>query len=82
MEAAGPRCPVYLLNGVLQFHPPQISGSMTAAELTCQVLDLRNIHFDKNDYWSCWEVNEKEEIGEFYFPAGEWLYVYHTFIIR
>lgn len=43
---------------------PQISGSMTAAELTCQVLDLRNIHFDKNDYWSCWVVNEKEEIGE------------------
>lgn len=37
---------------------------MTAAELTCQVLDLRNIHFDKNDYWSCWVVNEKEEIGE------------------
>ncbi|XP_011616377.2 arf-GAP with Rho-GAP domain, ANK repeat and PH domain-containing protein 1 isoform X1 [Takifugu rubripes] len=40
----------------------RISGTMTAAELTCQVLDLRNIHFDKNDYWSCWVVNEKEEI--------------------
>uniref|UniRef100_H3CGP4 ArfGAP with RhoGAP domain, ankyrin repeat and PH domain 1 n=2 Tax=Tetraodon nigroviridis TaxID=99883 RepID=H3CGP4_TETNG len=40
----------------------KISGSMTAAELSCQVLDLRNIFLHENDYWSCWEVNEKEEI--------------------
>lgn len=39
---------------------------MTAAELSCQVLDLRNIHLHENDYWSCWEVNEKEEMGENY----------------
>ena len=37
---------------------------MTAAELSCQVLDLRNIHLHENDYWSCWEINEKEEIGK------------------
>lgn len=55
---------------------------MTAAELTCQVLDLRNIHFHKNDYWSCWEVNEKEEIGEFDSPAGDWLQGHHTLRIR
>lgn len=49
---------------------------MTAAELTCQVLDLRNIHFDKNDYWSCWVVNEKEEIGE------TWVWDGYTSICR
>lgn len=44
---------------------------MTAAELTCQVLDLRNIHFDKNDYWSCWVINEKEEVGESWGTGGD-----------
>lgn len=37
---------------------------MTAAELSCEVLDRRNIQVDDKDYWSCWEVNEKEEMGE------------------
>lgn len=37
---------------------------MTAAELTCEVLDLRNIPVKDKEYWSCWEVSDKEEIGE------------------
>lgn len=37
---------------------------MTAAELTCEVLDLRNIPVKEKDYWSCWEVSDKEEMGE------------------
>ncbi|XP_026196908.1 arf-GAP with Rho-GAP domain, ANK repeat and PH domain-containing protein 1 isoform X2 [Anabas testudineus] len=40
----------------------KIPGSMTAAELTCEVLDLRNIPVKEKDYWSCWEVSEKEEM--------------------
>lgn len=42
----------------------QIPGSMTAAELTCEVLDKRNIPFKDKEYWSCWEVCDKEEMGE------------------
>uniref|UniRef100_A0A7N8Y1A5 ArfGAP with RhoGAP domain, ankyrin repeat and PH domain 1 n=1 Tax=Mastacembelus armatus TaxID=205130 RepID=A0A7N8Y1A5_9TELE len=38
----------------------KIPGSMTAAELTCEVLDLRNISAKDKDYWSCWEVCDKE----------------------
>lgn len=37
---------------------------MTAAELTCEVLDKRNIPFKDKEYWSCWEVCDKEEMGE------------------
>lgn len=37
---------------------------MTAAELTCEVLDRRNILVKEKDYWSCWEVCDKEEMGE------------------
>ncbi|KAM4628043.1 arf-GAP with Rho-GAP domain, ANK repeat and PH domain-containing protein 1 [Polymixia lowei] len=40
----------------------KIPGSMTAAELTCEILDRRNIPVKDKDYWSCWEVSEKEEI--------------------
>lgn len=43
---------------------PQIPGSMTAAELTCEVLDRRNIPVKAKEYWSCWEVTDKEEMGE------------------
>lgn len=42
----------------------QIPGSMTAAELAYEVLDRRNIPVKDKDYWSCWEVCEKEEMGE------------------
>jgi len=37
---------------------------MTAAELTCEVLDRRNISVKDKEYWSCWEVCDKEEMGE------------------
>uniref|UniRef100_A0A672H9E7 ArfGAP with RhoGAP domain, ankyrin repeat and PH domain 1 n=1 Tax=Salarias fasciatus TaxID=181472 RepID=A0A672H9E7_SALFA len=39
-----------------------IPGSMTAAELTCEVLDQRNIAVKDKEYWSCWEVCDKEEM--------------------
>lgn len=37
---------------------------MTAAELSCEVLDRRNITVKDKEYWSCWEVSDKEEMGE------------------
>lgn len=37
---------------------------MTAAELTYEVLDRRNIPVKEKEYWSCWEVSDKEEMGE------------------
>nr|XP_019950740.1 PREDICTED: arf-GAP with Rho-GAP domain, ANK repeat and PH domain-containing protein 1 isoform X1 [Paralichthys olivaceus] len=40
----------------------KIPGSMTAAELTCEVLDRRNISVENKEYWSCWEVSNKEEM--------------------
>ncbi|XP_044058847.1 arf-GAP with Rho-GAP domain, ANK repeat and PH domain-containing protein 1-like isoform X5 [Siniperca chuatsi] len=40
----------------------KIPGSMTAAELTCEVLDRRNIPVKSKEYWSCWEVCDKEEM--------------------
>uniref|UniRef100_A0A672H9R4 ArfGAP with RhoGAP domain, ankyrin repeat and PH domain 1 n=1 Tax=Salarias fasciatus TaxID=181472 RepID=A0A672H9R4_SALFA len=40
----------------------KIPGSMTAAELTCEVLDQRNIAVKDKEYWSCWEVCDKEEM--------------------
>ncbi|XP_041850481.1 arf-GAP with Rho-GAP domain, ANK repeat and PH domain-containing protein 1-like isoform X2 [Melanotaenia boesemani] len=40
----------------------KIPGSMTAAELTCEVLDRRNIPVKDKEYWSCWEVCDKEEM--------------------
>ncbi|KAM6946388.1 arf-GAP with Rho-GAP domain, ANK repeat and PH domain-containing protein 1 [Aplochiton taeniatus] len=39
----------------------KIPGSMTAAELTCEILDRRKIPVKEKDYWSCWEFSEKEE---------------------
>ena len=41
----------------------QIPGSMTAAELICEVLDRRNIMVRDKEYWSCWEISDKEEMG-------------------
>ncbi|XP_034723951.1 arf-GAP with Rho-GAP domain, ANK repeat and PH domain-containing protein 1-like isoform X1 [Etheostoma cragini] len=40
----------------------KIPGSMTAAELTCEVLDRRNILAKDKEYWNCWEVSDKEEM--------------------
>lgn len=37
---------------------------MTAAELACEVLDRRKIRVKDKDYWNCWEVSDKEEMGE------------------
>ncbi|XP_015241666.1 PREDICTED: arf-GAP with Rho-GAP domain, ANK repeat and PH domain-containing protein 1 [Cyprinodon variegatus] len=56
-------CTVYLeeLKATAEQHV-KIPGSMTAAELAYEVLDRRNIPVKEKDYWSCWEVCEKEEI--------------------
>ncbi|XP_004075859.2 arf-GAP with Rho-GAP domain, ANK repeat and PH domain-containing protein 1 isoform X1 [Oryzias latipes] len=56
-------CTVYLeeKDGTIE-QSVQIPGSMTAAELTCEVLDKRNIPFKDKEYWSCWEVCDKEEM--------------------
>lgn len=40
----------------------KIPATMTAAELTFEVLDRRKISVKEKDYWCCFEVNEKEEI--------------------
>ncbi|KAL6116275.1 arap1 [Pungitius sinensis] len=40
----------------------KIPGSMTAAELACEVLDRRKIRVKDKDYWNCWEVSDKEEM--------------------
>lgn len=37
---------------------------MTAEELTLEILDRRNVGIREKDYWTCFEVNEREEIGE------------------
>uniref|UniRef100_A0A8C7YTJ4 ArfGAP with RhoGAP domain, ankyrin repeat and PH domain 1 n=1 Tax=Oryzias sinensis TaxID=183150 RepID=A0A8C7YTJ4_9TELE len=54
-------CTVYLeeKDGTIE---QSIPGSMTAAELTCEVLDKRKIPFKDKEYWSCWEVCDKEEM--------------------
>ncbi|CAG6004924.1 unnamed protein product [Menidia menidia] len=56
-------CTVYLeeLKETTEQHV-KIPGSMTAAELTCEVLDRRNIPVRDKEYWSCWEVCDKEEM--------------------
>ncbi|KAL7825327.1 hypothetical protein AOLI_G00325340 [Acnodon oligacanthus] len=40
----------------------KIPATMTAAELTFEMLDRRKITVKEKDYWCCFEVNEKEEI--------------------
>ncbi|XP_077396625.1 arfGAP with RhoGAP domain, ankyrin repeat and PH domain 1 isoform X2 [Festucalex cinctus] len=40
----------------------KIPASMTAAELTCEILDRRNIPVKDKEYWNCWEVIDKEEM--------------------
>ncbi|XP_005380029.1 PREDICTED: arf-GAP with Rho-GAP domain, ANK repeat and PH domain-containing protein 1 isoform X2 [Chinchilla lanigera] len=39
----------------------KIPASMTAEELTLEILDRRNVGIREKDYWTCFEVNEKEE---------------------
>uniref|UniRef100_A0A8C0X712 Arf-GAP with Rho-GAP domain, ANK repeat and PH domain-containing protein 1 n=1 Tax=Castor canadensis TaxID=51338 RepID=A0A8C0X712_CASCN len=39
----------------------KIPASMTAEELTLEILDRRNVNIREKDYWTCFEVNEKEE---------------------
>lgn len=41
----------------------QIPASMTAEELTLEILDRRNVGIREKDYWTCFEVNEREEAG-------------------
>uniref|UniRef100_A0A8C2Q151 ArfGAP with RhoGAP domain, ankyrin repeat and PH domain 1 n=1 Tax=Cyprinus carpio TaxID=7962 RepID=A0A8C2Q151_CYPCA len=40
----------------------KIPATMTAAELTFEILDRRKISVKEKDYWCCFEVNEKEEL--------------------
>ncbi|KAF4104502.1 arf-GAP with Rho-GAP domain, ANK repeat and PH domain-containing protein 1-like isoform X2 [Onychostoma macrolepis] len=40
----------------------KIPATMTAAELTFEILDRRKITVKEKDYWCCFEVNEKEEM--------------------
>ncbi|XP_068172702.1 arf-GAP with Rho-GAP domain, ANK repeat and PH domain-containing protein 1 isoform X2 [Antennarius striatus] len=40
----------------------KIPGSMTAAELCMEILDRRNIPFKEKEYWTCWEICDKEEM--------------------
>ncbi|KAM9317579.1 arf-GAP with Rho-GAP domain, ANK repeat and PH domain-containing protein 1 isoform 2-T2 [Pholidichthys leucotaenia] len=56
-------CTVYLAenNNIVEQHV-KIPGSMTAAQLICQVLDRLNIPVKDKEFWSCWEVCEKEEM--------------------
>ncbi|XP_060928435.1 arf-GAP with Rho-GAP domain, ANK repeat and PH domain-containing protein 1-like isoform X3 [Limanda limanda] len=56
-------CTVYLeeIKNTAEQHV-KIPGAMTAAELTCEVLDRRNILVKDKEYWSCWEVSNKEEM--------------------
>uniref|UniRef100_A0A8C5VV65 ArfGAP with RhoGAP domain, ankyrin repeat and PH domain 1 n=1 Tax=Microcebus murinus TaxID=30608 RepID=A0A8C5VV65_MICMU len=39
----------------------KIPASMTAEELTLEILDRRNVGVREKDYWTCFEVNEREE---------------------
>ncbi|NXW78777.1 ARAP1 protein, partial [Hirundo rustica] len=39
----------------------KVSATMTAEELIFEILDRRKIAIKEKDYWSCFEVNEREE---------------------
>ncbi|NXX42014.1 ARAP1 protein, partial [Tricholaema leucomelas] len=41
----------------------KIPATMTAEELTLEILERRKILVKEKDYWSCFEVNEREEAG-------------------
>ncbi|XP_043928964.1 arf-GAP with Rho-GAP domain, ANK repeat and PH domain-containing protein 1 isoform X2 [Protopterus annectens] len=40
----------------------KVPASMTAEELTFEILDRRKIIMREKDYWCCFEVNEKEDM--------------------
>uniref|UniRef100_A0AAQ5Y7Y6 ArfGAP with RhoGAP domain, ankyrin repeat and PH domain 1 n=1 Tax=Amphiprion ocellaris TaxID=80972 RepID=A0AAQ5Y7Y6_AMPOC len=73
-------CTVYLeeKKGKAEQHV-KIPGSMTAAELTCEVLDRRNIPVEANEYWSCWEVSDKEEMERLLHYQERVLPILHSF---
>ncbi|XP_051814276.1 arf-GAP with Rho-GAP domain, ANK repeat and PH domain-containing protein 1 isoform X1 [Acanthochromis polyacanthus] len=73
-------CTVYLeeKKGTAEQHV-KIPGSMTAAELTCEVLDRRNIPVEANEYWSCWEVSDKEEMERLLHYQERVLPILHSF---
>uniref|UniRef100_A0AAX7TTH2 ArfGAP with RhoGAP domain, ankyrin repeat and PH domain 1 n=1 Tax=Astatotilapia calliptera TaxID=8154 RepID=A0AAX7TTH2_ASTCA len=55
-------CTVYLEEKASGERHVKIPGSMTALELTLEILDQRNIPIKDKDYWSCWEICCKEEM--------------------
>lgn len=55
-------CTVYLEEKKVETEQHvKIPASMTAEELTLEILDRRNVSVKEKDYWTCFEVNEKEE---------------------
>ncbi|NXN15618.1 ARAP1 protein, partial [Indicator maculatus] len=49
----------------------KIPATMTAEELTLEILERRKVVVKEKDYWSCFEVNEREEAGgELHRAAG------------
>lgn len=61
--AQGWHSPGHWLMETCPFPPSQIPATMTAEELTFEILDRRKIVMKEKDYWSCFEVNEREEAG-------------------
>ncbi|XP_029922889.1 arf-GAP with Rho-GAP domain, ANK repeat and PH domain-containing protein 1 isoform X3 [Myripristis murdjan] len=72
-------CTVYLeeKNDTAEQHV-KIPGSMTAAELTCDILDRRKIPVKENNYWSCWEVSEKDETERLLHHQERVLPIFHS----
>ncbi|XP_074873371.1 arf-GAP with Rho-GAP domain, ANK repeat and PH domain-containing protein 1 isoform X1 [Carettochelys insculpta] len=55
-------CTVYLEEkGMDTEQHVKIPATMTAEELTFEILDRRKITMREKEYWSCFEVNEREE---------------------
>ncbi|XP_060223671.1 arf-GAP with Rho-GAP domain, ANK repeat and PH domain-containing protein 1 isoform X6 [Meriones unguiculatus] len=55
-------CTVYLEEKKVETEQHvKIPASMTAEELALEILDRRNVSVREKDYWTCFEVNEKEE---------------------
>ncbi|XP_068926900.1 arf-GAP with Rho-GAP domain, ANK repeat and PH domain-containing protein 1 isoform X2 [Petaurus breviceps papuanus] len=55
-------CTVYLEKKATETEQHvKIPASMTAQELTLEILDRRNVRIKEKDYWTCFEVNEREE---------------------
>nr|XP_031316132.1 arf-GAP with Rho-GAP domain, ANK repeat and PH domain-containing protein 1 isoform X1 [Camelus dromedarius] len=55
-------CTVYLEEKKAEMEQHiKIPASMTAEELTLEILDRRNVGIREKDYWTCFEVNEREE---------------------